>query len=165
MSGAARLPGRVRPAVTRDLDRVTALWTAITHHHAHLDALFRMRKGAEGELRELLFALHRDPDSAIFVYDEDGEDGDLPGMCIVKIDRSPPIMEEVERAEITDLGVREGQRRLGIGGALVDEALLWIEAAGVSRVEVQVATGNPEGQAFWRSRGFGALMDVLHKRL
>jgi ribosomal protein S18 acetylase RimI-like enzyme len=141
---------------------VTALWTTITHHHAHLDALFRMREGAEGELRELLGELHRDPDAAIFVYDAEG---DLPGMCIVKIDHSPPIMEEVERAEITDLGVREDRRRLGIGGALVDEALCWIEAAGVRRVEVQVATGNPEGQAFWRSRGFGALMDVLHKRL
>ena len=146
----------------RDLDRVTALWTVITQHHAPLDPLFRMRAGAEGELRELLGMLHRDPDAAIFVYDLDG---DLPGMCIVKIDYSPPIMEEVERAEITDLGVREDQRRRGFGGALVDEALAWVVAAGVKRVEVQVARGNAEGQAFWRSRGFGSLMDVLHKRL
>jgi ribosomal protein S18 acetylase RimI-like enzyme len=146
----------------QDLDRVTALWTAITHHHAPLDPLFRMREGGDSVLRELLGTLYRDPDAAIFVY-QSGDD--LPGMCIVKIDSSPPIMEEVERAEITDLGVREGRRREGIGGALVDEALAWIAAAGVARVEVQVATGNTEGQAFWRSRGFGSLMDVLHKRL
>ena len=154
--------GGVRRANTRDLDRVTALWTAITRHHAPLDPLFRMRTNAEGELRELLGTLARDSDAAVFVYDIDG---DLPGMCIVKIDHSPPIMEETERAEITDLGVREGERRRGIGSALVDEALAWVAAAGVSRVEVQVATGNPEGQAFWRSRGFASLMDVLHKRL
>jgi ribosomal protein S18 acetylase RimI-like enzyme len=152
----------VRLAEVRDLDRVTALWTAITHHHAPLDPLFRMRSDAGGELRRLLGELARDPDAAIFVYDIDG---DLPGMCIVKIDHSPPILEEVERAEITDLGVREDQRRRGIGGALVDEALAWVAAASVARVEVQVATGNVEGQAFWRSRGFGPLMDVLHKRL
>ena len=121
-----------------------------------------MREGADAELRKLRGALHRDPDAAIFVYDCDG---DLPGMCIVKIDYSPPIMEEIERAEITDLGVREDRRRCGIGRALVDEALAWVSDAGVSRVEVQVATGNVEGQAFWRSRGFGSLMDVLHKRL
>ena len=161
-SGSAHTPGSVRRARTRDLDRVTALWTTITRHHTPLDPLFRMREGAEGELRELLGALHRDPDAAIFVYDSDG---DLPGMCIVKIDYSPPIMEEVERAEITDLGVREDQRRRGIGGALVDEALAWVAASGVARVEVQVATGNTEGQAFWRQRGFGSIMDVLHKRL
>ena len=160
-AGTASAPGRVRLAEVRDLDRVTALWTAITHHHAPLDPLFRMRSDAGGELRRLLGELARDPDAAIFVYDIDG---DLPGMCIVKIDHSPPILEEVERAEITDLGVREDQRRRGIGGALVDEALAWVAAASVARVEVQVATGNVEGQAFWRSRGFGPLMDVLHKR-
>ncbi len=87
------------------------------------------------------------------------------GLCIVRIDRAPPIMNEVERAEITDLGVREDQRRHGLGGALVDEALAWVAASGVTRVEVQVARGNTEGQAFWRSRGFDPLMDVLHKRL
>lgn len=159
---SARASDAVRRAGVRDLDRVTALWTAITHHHAPLDPLFRMRADAAGELRELLGVLHRDPDAAIFVYEQDG---DLPGMCIVKIDHSPPIMEEVERAEITDLGVREDQRRRGIASALVDEALAWVVDAGVKRVEVQVATGNLEGQAFWRSRGFGSLMDVLHKRL
>lgn len=121
-----------------------------------------MRPDAEDALRDLLGQLHRDPDAAIFVYDEAG---DLPGMCIVKIDYSPPIMEEVVRAEITDLGVREGERRRGIGGVLVDEALAWVAEKGVLRVEVQVATGNVEGQAFWRSRGFGSVMDVLHKRL
>ena len=160
--GAGRTRGGVRRAQERDLDRVTALWTAITYHHAPLDPLFRMRPNAEHALRDLLGQLHRDPDAAIFVYDDGG---DLPGMCIVKIDCSPPIMEEAERAEITDLGVRQDERRRGIGTALVDEALAWVSEKGVSRVEVQVATGNVEGQAFWRSRGFGSLMDVLHKRL
>ena len=55
--GSALAPGGVRPAQTRDLDRVTALWTVITRHHAPLDPLFRMRVDAEGELRELLTAL------------------------------------------------------------------------------------------------------------
>ena len=36
---------------------------------------------------------------------------------------------------------------------------------GMKRVEVRVASRNPEGQAFWRALGFGDLMDVLHRRL
>lgn len=155
--------GRVRRAELRELDRVAALWTAITDHHRDLDPLFRMRRDADDELANLLRALHRDPDAAIFVYA--CETGDLPGMCIVRIDRSPPIMEELERAEITDLGVRPEARRDGIGSALLDAALAWVRARGVRRVEVQVARGNDEGQGFWRARGFGELMDVLHKRL
>ena len=99
---------------------------------------------------------------AIFVFDADG---DLPGMCIVRIDRAPPILEETQRAEITDVGVRAALRRQGIAGRLVEAALEWVRLAGVERIEVQVAVGNPEGQAFWRAMGFGDLLNVLHKRL
>jgi ribosomal protein S18 acetylase RimI-like enzyme len=154
--------GRIRRAELRDLDRTAALWTAITRHHESLDPIFRMRRDADDALSGLLRALHRDPDAAIFVYDEGG---DVSGLCIARIDQSPPIMQETERAEITDLGVREDARRQGIATALVDQALAWVRECGVGRVEVQVATGNREGQAFWRARGFGDLMDVLHKRL
>ena len=91
--------------------------------------------------------------------------GDLPGICIFRIDRTSPVLEEVERAEITDLGVRESWRHRGIGRVLVAEALRWVADSGVERVEVQVVRGNEEGQAFWRAAGFGDFMDVLQKRL
>lgn len=152
----------VRAATARDLDRVAALWTAITAHHEPFDPLFRMRADADAALRELLGRLQRDPDAAIFVHDANG---DVAGMCIVRIDHAPPILEEVERAEITDLGVREDARRCGIGTALVDCALRWARASGVARVEIQVASENVEAQAFWRAKGFGELMNILHKRL
>lgn len=154
--------GRVRRAGTRDLDRVAALWTEITHHHEGMDPIFRMRRDADAELARLLHALQRDPDAAIFVYDDAG---DLPGLCIVRIDQAPPIMQEDERAEITDLGVRPDARRRGIASALLHAALGWVRERGVARVEIQVAKANREGQAFWRAHGFGDLMDVLHKRL
>jgi ribosomal protein S18 acetylase RimI-like enzyme len=146
----------------RDLDRVTALWTALTAHHAALDPLFRLRPGADSEVRALLGAQLQDPDAAIFVC-ENG--GDLAGFCSVRIDRAPPIYREQERAEITDLGVREAARRRGIGSALVAAAYEWIAGQGVGRVEVRVAARNSEGQAFWRALGFHDLMDVLQRPL
>ena len=138
------------------------MWTAITRFHEPFDPLFQIREDAEGELNQLLRTLARDPDAVILVYDENG---DLQGLCIARVDHSPPIMQETSRGEITDLGVREDARRRGIGTQLVDEALAWVRAAGVHRVEVHVAKGNRVGQAFWRARGFGDLMDVLQKRL
>ncbi len=162
--------GRVRVARMQEMDRVAALWTMITEHHAGLDPLFRMRRGtvAEGELRELLRAMSRDPDAVILVFDASGEQAgpsDLVGLCIVRIDHAPPILEETERAEITDVGVRPTHRRQGIARQLVAAAFDWIRDRGVERVELQVASGNAEGQAFWRALGFSDLMDVLHKRL
>lgn len=156
--------GRVRPARPQEIDRVAALWGLITEHHAALDPLFRMRRGpiAEGELRELLRAIQRDPDAEILVFDHEGTP---QGLCIVRIDHAPPILEETERAEITDVGVRPEWRRRGIARRLVEAAQLWVREHGVSRIEIQVAHGNAEGQAFWRAMGYGPLMDVLHKRL
>jgi ribosomal protein S18 acetylase RimI-like enzyme len=106
--------------------------------------------------------LHRDPDAVILVFDREQTP---EGLCIVRIDRAPPILEETERAEITDLGVRPALRRRGVGRLLVEEAQAWVRDRGVARIEIQVAHGNREGQAFWRSLGYGDLMDVLHKRL
>ena len=163
--------GRVRVARMQEIDRVAALWTLVTEHHAGLDPLFRMRRGtvAEGELRELLRAMSRDPDAVILVYDAapPGPPGQsvIQGICIVRIDHAPPILEETERAEITDLGVRPECRRQGIARQLVEEAMSWVRDAGVERVEIQVASGNIEGQAFWRAMGYTELMNVLHKRL
>ena len=150
---------------------MAALWGLITEHHAQLDPLFRMRIGpeAEGELRELLRTLARDPDAAILVYvaSPEGVAGaaSIEGLCIVRIDHAPPILEETERAEITDLGVRPAARRRGIARKLVEEAMSWVRDRGVARVEIQVASGNREGQAFWRAMGYTELMQVLQRRL
>jgi ribosomal protein S18 acetylase RimI-like enzyme len=155
-------PGEVRRAGPRDLDRLAALWTALTEHHARLDPLFTLRDDAGDRVRSLLVAQLASADAAIFVFDDAG---DLPGFCTVVLDRAPPILEEALRAEISDLGVREEARRRGIGRALVDAALAWVARRGPLRVEVRVATGNSEGQGFWRALGFCDHMDVLHRRL
>jgi len=146
----------------RDLDRVSALWTELTEHHASNEPLFALRPDAEAEIRRLLAATLADPDAEIFVYERDDV---LLGFCTVRVDRAPPIQVEVQRAEITDLMVRARERRRGIGRALVERALRWVRERGVERCEVRVASRNPEGQHFWRAVGFGDLMDVLQRRL
>jgi GNAT superfamily N-acetyltransferase len=154
--------GRVRPMERRDLDGVVALWTALTEHHARRDPLFALRPGAEAEIRALWTRQLRDPDVATFVWD-DGRD--LAGFCSVRVDRAPPILAEVVRAEITDVAVREERRRRGVGRALVGAATDWAAARGIGRVEVRVARRNREGGCFWRALGFGRFVDVLHRRL
>ena len=114
------------------------------------------------EIQRLFTALFDDPDAAVFVWEAPD---DLPGFCVVRIDRAPPILEEMRRAEITDLGVSAEARRGGIGRELVVAALAWVKDRGITRVEVRVAARNRESQAFWRSLGFDDLMDVLQRRI
>jgi ribosomal protein S18 acetylase RimI-like enzyme len=157
----------VRDAHPRDLDRLVELWSDLADHHARVDPLFELRSDAGPRVRELLAAGLRGPDAATFVWEMSGGTGpiELVGFCTLRIDRAPSIQHETERAEITDLGVSPAQRRRGIGRALVAAARDWLTARGVERVEVRVATGNPEGQAFWRALGFDDFVDVLHRRL
>jgi GNAT superfamily N-acetyltransferase len=153
----------VRVASRRDLDRVAELWIELTRHHAGFEPMFALRAGADAEIRRLLDAQLRDPDTAIFVAERDG--GGLRGFCTVRVDRAPPIHAELERAEITDIAVVASARRRGVGRRLVGAALDWLRLRGIERVEVRVAVRNREGQDFWRALGFADLMDVLHRHL
>ena len=157
--------GRVltlRRASSADIGTLCRLWIDLTEHHAREDSLYAVRPGAAAEIERILRAeLHHD-DSAIWLAEEGGI---ALGFCSARIDVAPPIHDEVERAQITDLWVVAESRRLGAGRQLVEVALGWIEGRGVARVEVRVATRNPEGQSFWRALGFGDFMDVLHLQL
>ena len=160
--GAA--PGRpascVRFATGDDLDGLAALWTEITEHHRELDPLYTLRPGAARAIRSLLRSMLADPSCAVFVSERDGE---VVGMSSVRIERAPPILQEVERAEITDLGVRRSHRRRGIGRALAQAALAWVGDRGVGRVEVRVVVGNEGGQAFWSALGFRDHVQILQR--
>jgi ribosomal protein S18 acetylase RimI-like enzyme len=145
-----------------DLERLTELWTGIAAHHVGLDPFFTLRSDAAPTIGRVLQSQLSDPDAAIFVWEEGS---DVRGFCSVRIDRAPPILEETRRAEICDLGVDAASRRCGIGRELVSAAATWVRERGVARIEVRVATGNREGQAFWRKLGFADLLDVLQRRL
>jgi hypothetical protein len=47
----------------------------------------------------------------------------------------------------------------------VSTSLDWLREQGARSVVVSVASGNPEGQAFWRALGWGAFVDVLERPL
>ena len=121
--------GALRRAEPRDLDRLAALWASLAEHHASLDPLFALRPDAERHIRDMLAAELRERDAAIFVWDREA---DLLGFCAVRSGRAAPILEEVERAEITDLAVRPDARRNGIGRALVAAAFAWVRARGLA---------------------------------
>jgi ribosomal protein S18 acetylase RimI-like enzyme len=141
---------------------VTALWIELTRHHAALDPHFALRPEAYAEARRLLEAQLRDPDTAILVV---GDPDAVVAYAIACVRRAPPIHAETCRGEITDLYVAPVHRRRGCGHALVLAATRFARERGAERIEVNVSPRNPEAQAFWRAEGYGAHMQVLHRRL
>jgi GNAT superfamily N-acetyltransferase len=152
----------IRRAGREDLEGLRGLWLALVEHHASLDPVWRLREGAAAGLRKALEAQLDGADAALFVGEEEGE---LLGFCGVRIDRAPPVLEERRRAEVADLWVEPSARRGGLGRALVEAATAWARERGAPRIEVRVVAGNAEGQGFWRALGYGAFVDVLHRRL
>ncbi len=62
----------------------------------------------------------------------------------------------VDQGEILSVAVSPGDRRGGIGSALLDQALDTMRARGVTGVWLEVRAGNLGAQALYRSRGFAA---------
>jgi len=149
-----------RRAGSADLAGLLALWIALTRHHEALDPGFALRPGAEAEVRRLLEAQLRDPDTAIFLVD--GAGGPT-AFATVQVCRALPIHPETCRAEITDLYVLPATRRGGLGLTLVAAATAWAAARGAERIEARVVSRNPEGQTFWRAAGFVPHVDVLSR--
>lgn len=159
----AAWPGAaIRRATQDDLDAVVRLWSALATHHASLDPHFRLRPGAGAELRELLRAQLRDPDALALLAVDAGGAG--VGLLLARVELAPPVLEEAGRAEITDLWLEPAWRGRGLGRALADAALAWIDARGVHRTEVRAAHRNDAGRAFWRALGFAPFVDVLDLR-
>jgi ribosomal protein S18 acetylase RimI-like enzyme len=84
---------------------------------------------------------------------------------VARVLRRPALFAETARGEIEALFVREEARRSGTGRALAQALLAWLAERGLARVALHVATGNAEGQAFWRALGFTDSMDVLERPL
>jgi GNAT superfamily N-acetyltransferase len=138
------------------------MWIALTRHHAELEERFALRPDAEAEAGRLVEAQLCDPDTAVFVS---GPVEAPEAFAIVCVRRAPPIHPESCRAEITDLYVAPSRRRAGWGHELVAAATRWAAERGAEHLEVRVAPDNRESRAFWTAEGYGAFMDVLHRRL
>ncbi len=115
-----------------------------------------------GGLAQLLEAHLDHPDGRVFVAAHGDQ---LLGFVSVAIARRAPPFAERARGQIEHLVVRPEARRQGLGRDLALRALDWLREAGVSRVELEVATDNPAGRGFWAALGFEAVAEVLERTL
>jgi ribosomal-protein-alanine N-acetyltransferase len=60
----------------------------------------------------------------------------------------------VEEAEIANIAVAPGARRLGVGARLLDDAIAALAARGARAIYLEVRRANVAAQALYASRGF-----------
>lgn len=145
-------PYAIRPARTRDLDRLIELLLALQDHleTANPD-LWRMKRSARGNLRSQVAArLHAENGCALVAeHNEEGVVGMIFGR-IVNNNRYEP-----SRAGLIDqLFVHPQHRRAGLGCQLVGKVVRFFADQDVDDLSLRYVVGNQEAARFWTAIGF-----------
>jgi GNAT superfamily N-acetyltransferase len=82
------------------------------------------------------------------------EDGKTIGFAHGMIKFLPDYLGGYPVGTITHVFVEENERRAGVGKELINELEEWFGTKNVHSVELQVITGNPGAQAFWKKLGY-----------
>jgi ribosomal protein S18 acetylase RimI-like enzyme len=150
----------VRPAISSDIESIIDLWRELLEYHAQLGPNWTpAQDSAEHFARFLAEQLSKDG-VLILIAEVDGK---AMGYCQAVIGSRPLIFEQTERCVVLDLVVAEAERKLGVGGRLLDEIEGWARERGVRRIEVGVACSNDPAVAFYHNRGFSAYSQRMAK--
>lgn len=142
----------IRLAEAADAERIGELWAEMVAYHAELDArTFRPAKaGAELYATGILSRLN-DADARVLVVEIKGEVVGFVNGVIANI--TTEMFMPLRCGLLSDIYLKEGYRRQGIGRQLVERLTLWFRVQGVRTFEWHVSARNHEALAFWKSIG------------
>lgn len=140
----------LRQATPLDMDSIKPLWEALYQHQSEHGMLLSLPEGAyDAWLKSMTPFLGR---FANVVVAE--QDGTIIGFVAGRIRTLPPYFGSATIGAISEVFISEAHRRGGIGRRLLAFALDWFHAQQISRVELQVVAGNPDGIRFYRQLGW-----------
>ena len=145
-----RLGLTLRAATADDMDRIKPLWNALYQHQFEHGMLLSLPEGAyDAWLKSITPFLGR---FANVVVAEDN--GDIVGFVAGRIRTLPPYFGSTTIGAISEVFIAEPYRGGGIGRRLLAFGLDWFRAQQISRVELQVVAGNPDGIRFYKQLGW-----------
>jgi ribosomal protein S18 acetylase RimI-like enzyme len=148
-----------------DLDQLEPLWRSLMDRHREAWHLVATRSYEDSwprrraQYREWLSA----PGSFVLVARRAGL---LLGYAVVGIQEGDDTYATGDhQAEIHTLAVRPGERKRGIGSALMDELERRLFADGVTDVFVASMHGNDDARRFYERRGYAPFVHVSYRKL
>jgi [ribosomal protein S18]-alanine N-acetyltransferase len=122
------------------------------YRSADLEAIFRLDQicfAAEFRFDRESMKSFAEAHQAIALVAET-DDGSVVGFLIVHVER----VSALRVGYVVTIDVAPEFRRIGLAGALMDEASRRVVAVGVHRMELHVYVGNAEAIRFYESRGY-----------
>jgi len=135
------------------------LWKELIDYHSRLDDFYARREDGEINFRNYLQGCINEADCLALVAVEGDE---VLGYSISTMSKHPPVLKVENFGLISDMAVKSGHRRKGMGSAMLMETLDWYASKGIDRIELHVAANNPMGNSFWTKHGFKDYEHVLY---
>ena len=148
----------LRNAEPRDDATLLILWHELMDLHVELDDRFALSEDADAAFLAYAEAARTRDDYRLRVAELDGE---LVGFAVSCLLPNSPVYRAKWIGYINDISVTASKRGLGIGEALVDDAIWWLKRNGAESIEVYVARANEGAQRFWRRVGGRDYLDRL----
>ena len=142
----------VRLARENELERVNELRMQVNALHvAGKPEVFK--PGFPEELRNYIYAIHKDPEQFITVAVKDGT---ICGFAVLHHINRPenPFMKERDFLDIDEFCVDEAFRRQGIASEMIDFIREFAKEKGFHRIELNMWEFNQEALAFYEASGF-----------
>jgi ribosomal protein S18 acetylase RimI-like enzyme len=148
----------LRNAEPHDNAALLALWRELMDLHVELDPRFALSDEADDAFLQYAEAARTRDDYRLRVAEVDGE---VVGFAVSCLLPNSPVYRTRWIGYINDISVTSSRRGLGIGEALVDDAVWWLKRNGAESIEVYVARANAGAQRFWRRVGGRDYLDRL----
>ncbi|MDP4088643.1 MAG: GNAT family N-acetyltransferase [Bacillota bacterium] len=141
-----------------EISKIKGLWEGLREHHMEKTKYFRdnfasisfekragdiLKKGKDGSVN-IDLVMEKDSDSII-------------GYCASSISSD-------REGEVESLFLLSEYRGMGIGDALMERALKWLEDNGAVKMKIGVAYGNDEVLTFYQRHGFYPRTYVLYRK-
>jgi ribosomal protein S18 acetylase RimI-like enzyme len=150
----------VREASKNDLQEIVKLWKEFMDFHKEKDPFFERSKDGHTNFKKFLEKNLRNSEWLILVAEEKSE---IVGYCSAAIMKYPRVLKTREYGYIQDLAVGVDYRRMGVGKMLYVRVKNWFKQNKISRIELDVASGNEAAQKFWRKLKFKDFTEKLVK--
>jgi GNAT superfamily N-acetyltransferase len=140
----------IRLARADEIAALEALWRELYEHQAEHGMRLRLPSGAfDAWVQSIVPLLGR---FSVVVVATDGNE--YAGFVAGRTRNLPPYFGVGQVGAISEVFVRPEWRNSGLGRRLVEHAVDWYRGNGVSRVELQVVSGNPDAVRFYERMGW-----------
>jgi len=150
-------------ATLEDVEKMVPLWESLMQFHIELDESFVTCQHASEIWKEFVSNNIQNPDNKVVLIAKN--EGNVVGYIMGEISERPPVYEKKIIGNIWDIYVSEESRGKKVGKGLYDMIEAWFKVRNVKRIELNVATSNPQALEFWKNMGFDSYMAVEFKNL